>query len=297
MKSELFSEQTPVIIQGMTGKEGSRMAQWLIRSGVNVAAGVTPGKAGQSIEGRPIFNSVGEARAAFPNVDISSIAVPPARVLGAAIEAIEAGISLVHILTEQVPIHDVLAIKKAATEKGVTLFGPSSVGYLQFPRFRIGYLGGESPFEVIKEGSVALISTSGGMTNELMMSLAKNGVGIRTASALGGDRVIGFSLEDSIRWNESLEEVKVLGIFIEPGRPLLRALISGKFEFRKPTVLFLAGESLDQMPRGVSYGHTGTILGEDELSVSDTLKKLNDIGIACVRSQSEFILQMMSYVT
>lgn len=296
MSWNFFASDTPVLVQGMTGKEGVRMTRALLQSGVNVVAGVTPGKGGQRVEDRPIFDTVAEARAAYPNLETSCIVVPPARVRGAVTEAIVAGIRFVNILTENVPVHDVLAMREEAKERGVIILGPSSVGYLQFPRFRLGYLGGDNPFQTLTEGGTAVISTSGGMTNELMMSLSRAGAGIRVAFAIGGDRVTGISLEDAIAWSESQEAVKMLALFVEPGRPLLRKLLAGTASFKKPTVLFLAGEALDAMPRGLPYGHTGTILGEDDLSVTETRAKLRERGIVCVGSMSEFLLECTKYV-
>lgn len=284
-----FDSATPVLIQGITGKEGLRMAKWLIASGVNVIGGVTPGKAGQSVGGRPVFDSVASLRQAFPSVEVTSIVVPPSRVLGAVEEAINAGIKYINILTEQVPVHDVLRIRALVKEQRVEILGPSSVGYLQFPAFRIGYLGGEAPFQTLKEGGVAVISTSGGMTNELVMALSRNAIGVRLAFALGGDRIIGTTLEEAIRWSENQEDVRSLAVFVEPGRPLLKTLLAGTFVFRKPTVVFLVGEALDDLPRGLPYGHTGTLLGEDEMSIRDVRKALNDRGIVCVGTMSEYI--------
>ncbi len=238
MNWKIFDSDTPVLIQGITGKEGQRMARWLIQSGVKVVAGVTPGKGGQESEGCPVFNSVSEARQAFPDLLVSCIVVPPARVLGAVQEAVAAGIKFMNILTEQVPVHDVLAMRELATKNQATILGPSSVGYLQFPAFRLGYLGGDNPFKYLKEGNAAIVSTSGGMTNELLMSLAHHGIGAKLAFAIGGDRVTGISLEEAIAWSEDREEVKFLVIFIEPGRPLLRSLLAGMVTFRKPTVVF-----------------------------------------------------------
>lgn len=285
-----FAPNTPVLIQGITGKEGSRMAAWLVASGVNVVGGVTPGKGGQETEGRPVFDSVVAARERFPDCVVSSIVVPPSRVLGAVEEAIAAGIRYIHVLTEQIPLRDVLVMRKSAVSQGVALLGPSSVGYLQFPRFRIGYLGGEVPFETLKEGGAAILSTSGGMANELMMSLSRHGIGVRLALALGGDRVVGLTLEDAIAWTESLEEVNLLALFVEPGRPILKTLAEGTFRFQKQAVVFLAGEALDSLPRDVPYGHTGTVLGEGDVSVHETRLALRRQGITCVGSMSEFLL-------
>ena len=290
INQELFDPTTPVAIQGITGKEGARMARWLIGSGVNVIGGVTPGKSGQEVEGKPVFDSVAALKERFPQVTTTSIVAPSGRVLGAVKEALEAGMTLVHILTEQIPVHDVLAMKNLAEKKGATILGPSSIGYLQFPAFRLGYLGGENPFMILKEGGFGIISTSGGMTNELMMSLSRNDIGIRTAMALGGDRVVGTTLEEAIRWTEALPEVSSLAVFIEPGRPLLNQLIDGSFMFKKPTVIFLAGEALDDLPKGLPYGHTGTVLGEDEMSIKEIRQKIQARGISCVGTMSHFIL-------
>lgn len=295
MNWKLFASNESVLIQGMTGKEGMRMAQWLIKSGVNVVAGVTPGKGGQDVEGRPVFNAVSEARQRFPELTVSCVVVPAPRVLNAVKEAIEAGIQFVNILTEQVPVHDVLAMRALAEDRRASILGPSSVGYLQFPKFRLGYLGGEDPYSHLKEGSVAIVSTSGGMTNELMMSLARERIGIRCALAIGGDRVTGVSLEDAIAFVEAQEEVNMTALFIEPGRPLLRALMQGRFVFKKPTVVFLAGEALDDLPRGVPYGHTGTIMGEDDPSIRGIRMTLREKSIICVGTMSEFLLECRKY--
>ena len=289
MNWKLFDAITPILVQGIMGKEGSRMTRWLIASGINVACGVEPGQAGQEIEGRPVYPTVAVAKSYHPNLEVTSIVVPPRFAIDAVREAVLAGIKYVHLLTERVPTHDVLAMRDVAASHGAVILGPSSVGYLQFPAFRLGYLGGELPFTVLQEGSVGIVSTSGGMTNELMMSLSRNGIGVKTAMALGGDRVVGLTLEQAIRWNESLDRVKSLALFVEPGRPLLRSLADGSFTFTKPTVVFLAGEALDGLPRGLPYGHTGTVLGEDDRSVRETRKLLHTRGITCVGTMSDFL--------
>jgi succinyl-CoA synthetase alpha subunit len=296
MNIQLFKSNTPVMIQGITGKEGSRMTRWLKASGVNIVAGVSPGHIGETVEGCTVFETVADLKAQFPDVAVSSIVVPAKFALGAVREAILGGITFVHLITEKVPVHDVLAMRELAESKGASVLGPSSVGYLQFPAFRLGYLGGESPFTVLKEGNTAVISTSGGMTNELMMSLSAHGIGVKIALALGGDRVTGMTLEETIHWCEALDEVKLITVFIEPGRPLLRSLVNGEFTFKKPAVLFLAGEALDDMPRGLPYGHTGTVLGEDDPTVKETRGLLKKRGLACSATMSEFITACKTYV-
>jgi succinyl-CoA synthetase alpha subunit len=282
-----FSSETQVLIQGMTGKEGMRMAKWLLGSGVKVVAGVTPGKGGQTVEERPIFNSVAEAKAAFPNIEVTSIVVPPMRVLGAVQDALQSGITYLQILTENIPVHDVLTMRQDVQAAGATLLGPSSVGYLQFPKFRVGYIGGEEPFQILKEGSLAVISNSGGMTNELLMGLSRRGIGIRCAFAVGGDRVVGTSLRDALVHAEASEDVKAVAMFAEPGHPLLVALANGEYVAKKPLAILMPGDVLDTLPRGMPYGHTGTVLGEDDRSVPEMRAAIQAKGYVCTGSLKE----------
>ncbi len=282
-----FSSDAQVLIQGMTGKEGMRMAKWLIGSGVHVVAGVTPGKAGQTVEDRPIFNSVAEAKAVFPGIEITSIVVPPMRVLGAVEDALQNGIKYLQILTENIPVHDVLAMREKAQAVSATILGPSSVGYLQFPKFRVGYIGGEEPFKVLKEGSLAVVSNSGGMTNELLMGLSRRGIGVRCAFAVGGDRVLGTSLADALTHVESSADVATIAMFAEPGHPVIAALASGQLAIKKPLAILMPGDVLDTLPRGTPYGHTGTVLGEDDRSVPEMRAAIRAKGYLCTGSMQE----------
>jgi succinyl-CoA synthetase alpha subunit len=281
----LPNAKSRILIQGMTGKEGSRMAKWMIASGANVVAGVTPGKGGQSVEGRPIFDSVKDA----PWVDVSCISVPAEHVLSATKDALEAGISFVYVLTENVSIHDVVEMRRSAKQKGAILLGPASVGFLHFPDTRIGYLGGEHPFSgEIREGDIAVISTSGGMTNELMVALSRSGQGVRLAIAVGGGQVAGTSLMEAVAFAEADPDVARIVLFVEPGQPILRDLDRG-WKPSKPFALMLPGAALDALPRGLPYGHTGTILGEDEPTVVETRSRLTARGIKTAASVSELV--------
>ncbi len=282
-----FSSDTEVLIQGMTGKEGMRMAKWLLGSGVRVVAGVTPGKGGQTVEDRPIFNSVAEAKQVFPTIEVTSIVVPPLRVLGAVEDALLAGLKYLQILTENIPVHDVLAMRQKARSAGATILGPSSVGYLQFPKFRVGYIGGEEPFRILKEGSLSVVSNSGGMTNELLMGFSRRGIGIRCAFAVGGDRVVGTSLRDALEHAETSSDVTAIAMFAEPGHPVLGALASGEYTVKKPLAILMPGDVLDTLPKGTAYGHTGTVLGEDDHTVPEMRAAIRERGYICTGSLQE----------
>lgn len=285
---KFLSSGTSILIQGMTGREGLRMAEWMQQSGSKIVAGVTPGKAGQEVLGCPIFNSVQEAKLRFPDIEVASIVVPGLRVREAALESIAAGIPFIHILSEQVPVHDVLRIREAAQLAGVTVLGPSSVGYLQFPSFRVGYLGGMQPFTHLKQGGLALLSSSGGMANELLQRFIQRGIGLCCAVSVGGDRAPCTSLSDLVRQYDLAPEVKALAVFAEPGNPLLLSLIRGKIVPQKPLIVFLPGDGLEYLPKGLPYGHTGTMLSDGDLSPAQVRAGLKQRGIFCTGRVDEF---------
>lgn len=292
-----FESTTPVMIQGMTGKEGQRLATWLIADGITIVGGVTPGKGGQTVLDRPIFDTVAALRTRFPQVSTSCIIVPAPHVLAAVEEALAAGCTYLHILSENVPVHDAIAIRTLAIKSGAHLLGPSSIGYLQFPRFRLGYLGGERPFTHLHEGSLAIVSTSGGMANELLQGAARANIGVRLALAVGGDRIPAFSLLEAVQWTEQQADVTRILVFVEPGNLLLKALLDGTYQPKKPFVLFLPGEFLDTLPRGVPYGHTGTLLGEADLSIHATRALLRERGIVCTTSVATSLTACKVYDT
>lgn len=284
-----IDQRTEVLIQGMAGKEGSRMARWMIASGVRVVAGVNPGQGGALVEDRLVYETVVEARAAHPHVMASCIVVPPKFVLGAVREALASGIRAINVLTENIPVHDVLAMRREVRAQDAWLFGPSSVGVLLMPGFRMGFIGGENPFTQVQEGSLALISVSGGMSNELLVTLSRAGVGVRLVVAIGGDRVTGMLVEEAIAWAEAREDVKSVALFIEPGNPLLASFAGGEVRTAKPTVMFLPGDGMEALPRGLPYGHTGTILGEDAQKLADVRAAISSQGIVCTDSMQQFV--------
>lgn len=285
----ILGPETEVIIQGMAGKEGSRMTAWMMASGTRVVAGVDPGSGGKTVSERPVFETIEEARRAFPLAVASCVVVPGRFVLTAAGDAIRAGVKLVHILTERVPVCDVVALRRLADERGAVILGPSSVGYLQFPRFRLGYLGGENPFAALREGGLAVLSASGGMANETLMALARHNAGVRLAMAVGGDAIKGLSLIDAVLLADARADVGGVAVFAEPGDPLLRSLVDGTVKPQKPLVLCLPGDALESLPRGLPYGHAGTVLGEDEGSLNDLRRALTTRGYRCTALHDELV--------
>jgi succinyl-CoA synthetase alpha subunit len=156
---------------------------------------------------------------------------------------------------------------------------------IEMPSFRLGYLGGESPFTSLAEGGLAILSTSGGMTNEIVMACGRRRIGVRAVMSLGGDRVAGTTLAEAIARMETREDVKAIAIFVEPGNPWLREAAAPT----KPTAVMLPGNALESLPRGLPYGHTGTILGEDEPRLVDVRSRIVAQGMKCTDRLSEFL--------
>jgi len=265
------------------------MSEWMIQGVANVVAGINPKKAGETVHGKPIFATVKDAVVHDSDISVSCIVVPAAFVFSAAAEAIESGIRLIHILTEQVPVHDVMKLRELADHHGCMILGPSSVGVIHLPGFRIGYLGGQDPFHCVKEGDLALISGSGGMTNEILMAFARHDIGIRIALHLGGDQVNGTTMEEAIVWCSTMQDVRGFALFIEPGNPILRSIMKDEVHLEKPMAMLLPGDALEFMPRGLPFGHAGTIVGEDDPPLVDVRASIRERGIMCMDSMEEYL--------
>src|SRR4030042_2443825 len=191
----LVNEHSRVIIQGITGREGMVRAEVMKDYGTKVVAGVTPGRAGQDVYGVPVYDSVLQAWEKHGPLDISVICVPAALVRNAALEAIDAGVKLLVIVPDRVPIHDVLEIAARAAEKGARCVGPNTLGLVSPGKAGLGMIGGraERAREWFKPGSIGVSSRSGGMTSAISYYLTKAGLGLSTIVHVGGDAVIGLS--------------------------------------------------------------------------------------------------------
>src|SRR3972149_9190445 len=192
----LVNEKTRVLIQGITGKEGSKVALQMRNYGTKVLAGVTPGKGGQEVHGVPVYNTIAEALENHPGINTSFVAVPNFTAFGAIKEAVEAQIALINILTEHIPIQDTAKAIALAKQAGVRIVGPSSIGIISPGIGKVGSIGGDDPRGVYSKGSVGVISKSGGMASEISWILTKNGVGQSTVVGIGGDVLIGSAFAD-----------------------------------------------------------------------------------------------------
>lgn len=286
--SILITNKTNVIVQGITGKEGQKATKAMIEYGTNVIGGVRPGKAGEFVEDRPVFDTVADVvtvvQVAHKNVDdiVSVIYVPPFAAKVAIMEAIEAGVKQICPIVERVPIKDTAYCLAAANEAGARVIGPSSLGYISPGIGRIGVVGGpiEQAHEIFTPGSIGIISRSGGMTNEVSWQVRKAGMGQSTAVHVGGDLLMGTTYGDLLKLFEKDEQTKAVVLFGEHG---------GSYEFdiidliqnggwTKPLVVYIGGRFANMLPEGMNIGHAGAIVAKGQ-GAEEKESALRDVGV------------------
>ncbi|MBI5230380.1 MAG: CoA-binding protein [Candidatus Magasanikbacteria bacterium] len=278
--SILIDHNTKVLIQGMTGKEGAKAAKAMLEYGTKVLCGVTPGKGGQEVEGKPIFNSLKEANAQFPDITTSAIYVPPFAAKAAVLEAIENNIPTINVIVERIPIRDTAYFLATAREKNIRVIGPSSLGYIAPGIGRIGVVGGPLVQEIFQPGSIGVISRSGGMTNELSWQICKAGMGQSAAVHVGGDLLMGTTYGDLLKLFQEDAQTKAVVIFGEHGGWYefeVVEMIKNK-QFTKPLAVYVGGKFAHLFPEGMTVGHAGAIVERGQ-SAEEKDRALADAGV------------------
>ncbi|MDH4272337.1 MAG: CoA-binding protein [Candidatus Aminicenantes bacterium] len=284
----LVNEKSRVIIQGITGREGMVRAQLMKDYGTKVVAGVTPGRGGQDVYGIPVYDSVVQAWEKQGPMDVSVIFVPAALVKGAALEAIDAGVKLLVIVPDRVPIHDVLEIAARAAEKGARFVGPNTLGLVSPGKAVLGMIGGraERAREWFKPGPVGVSSRSGGMTSAISYYLTQAGLGQSTIVHVGGDAVIGLSHPEVMALFEEDPETKMAVMFGEIGTSqeerVADLIESGKFT--KPLIAYIGGKAAKS---GTRFSHAGAIVEGSRGSHETKVKRLREVGAHVVEAISD----------
>ncbi len=285
----LVTEKTKVLVQGITGKEGSKVALQMQNYGTKVLAGVTPGKGGQAVHGIPVYNTVAEALENHPGINTSLISVPNFATLAAMTEAIEAKIPLINVFTEHVPIADSAKAIAMAKKNGVRVVGPSSMGIISPGIGKVGQIGGEDPRGVFRKGGVGVISKSGGMASEVSWILTQAGMGQSTVVGIGGDILEGTSFADLLLDFEKDPQTESVVIFGEIGgtyeEDAAEFIKSGKFT--KPVVAFVSGLFAETLPSGTKLGHAGAIVYGDKGSYKSKIKSLEATGVIIAKTPDE----------
>ncbi len=274
--SILIDKETKVLIQGLTGREGSFHTEQMLAYGTKVAAGVTPGKGGQSHLGVPIFNRVADA-VKETGATASCIFVPPPFAADAIVEAAEAGLPLVICITEGIPVLDMLKVKPYLDAKGTTLIGPNCPGLISPGKCKIGIM----PAPIHQEGSIGVISRSGTLTYEVVDQLTKNNMGQSTCIGIGGDPIVGqsfISLLERFRDDPGTSGVVLIGEI--GGTAEEEAAEYIKAEFNKPVLSFIAGLTA---PPGKRMGHAGAIISGGKGKAEDKIAALEAAGITVAK--------------
>jgi len=278
--SILVDSNTRLLVQGITGREGSFHTIQMVEYGTNVVAGVTPGKKGEQVAGVPVFDTVQEA-VAETGANASIIYVPAKFAPDAIYEAVDSGVALVVCITEGVPINDMVPVYAYVNANGARLIGPNCPGLITPGQAKVGIM----PGFIHEPGSVGLVSRSGTLTYEVVDMLTKAGLGQSTAVGIGGDPVIGTSFVDVLRLFEADPETESIVIIGEiGGSDEEDAAVFIREHVTKPVVSFIAGQTA---PPGKRMGHAGAIISGGSGSAADKIEALEAAGVRVAQSPSQ----------
>jgi succinyl-CoA synthetase alpha subunit len=276
--SILIDETMRVVIQGITGREGMTRAKLMKDYGTNVVAGVSPGRKGEVVHGIPVYDTVEEANEKEGALDVSVIFIPAASVKEAALEAIDAGIKLLVIVPDRVPLYDVLEIARAAKEKGARFVGPNTLGLISPGKAVLGMIGGraESARDWFKPGVVGVTSRSGGITSAISYYLGRKGIGQSTIIHVGGDAVVGTSHPEVVEMFEQDSETKAVVMFGEIGSTQEERVadLIERGEFTKPLIAFIGGAAAKS---GTRFSHAGAIIEGGRGTYEGKVKRLREV--------------------
>lgn len=281
----LIDENKKVIVQGITGREGRVRTKLMLQYGTKVVAGCTPGKKGQSVQGVPVFDHVSEAVSEFGSIDVSVLYIPAPKVKTAAIEAFDAGVKMLVIVPDRVPIWDVLEISEKAKECNARFVGPNTLGVLSPGRGVLGMIGGSaaSARSWFKRGPVGVSSRSGGITSAMSYYINQSGIGQTTIVHVGGDSIIGMPHQDVMLEFEKDDETKMVVMFGEIGTSQEETVadLIEQGRFTKPLVAFIGGKAAK---KGTRFSHAGAIVEGNKGSWEGKVKRLKEVGAHVVEN-------------
>ena len=279
-----IDKDSRVLIQGITGRQGSYHTQKMLEGGVAVVAGVTPGKGGQNVCGVPVYDHVAQAKTKRA-IDVSMIIVPPPFVLSAATEAIEGGIPLLVLITENVPVHDVMRIKALARKKGTRFIGPNTIGIIAPGQSKVGIM---PTFLYGEGGKVAIVSRSGTMCHENASNLVNHGVGVGAVVGIGGDPIIGLDFVDVLEHFKNDDSIGSILLVGEIGQnreeKTAKYLLANPYP--KPIFAFIAGR---YAPKGKKMGHAGAIIEKGVGTADVKIARLQEAGVTVALSTQQVV--------
>jgi succinyl-CoA synthetase alpha subunit len=283
----IIDETKKVIVQGITGREGRARTRLMRGVGTNVVGGCTPGKGGQEVEGIAVYDSVAEVVAAVGSVDVSVVFVPARLVKGAAVEAFEAGVKLVMLVPDRVPLWDAMAIAQCAQAHNAEFIGPNTLGVMSPGRAVIGMIGGRADSakqwfnEPIAGKTVGVMSRSGGMSSSCGYYLSRAGLGISTICHVGGDSVLGLTFPEVALKFQDDRETDAIVLFGEIGGSMEERLadLMQAGRITKPVVAYIGGKAAKE---GTRFSHAGAIIEGDRGTHAGKVRALTAAGATVV---------------
>ena len=283
MIRELLCSPHGLLVQGITGRQGQIETRWMLDTGTRVSAGVTPGRAGATVHGVPVYGTVAAAVEAPGNV-AAMIYAPPAAAADAAVEAVEAGIRLVVMSAENVPVHRMFRAISAARANRAHLVGPNSQGIIAPHSGRIGCPGGMDPHERFAPGDVGVVSRSGGMASELSGLMRTWHWGTNLQIHIGGSPMVGTRMVDAVRLVQDDPATRRIVVFGEPSgdqeEELADAARAG--EITAPVVALIGGRAADTLPAALPFGHAPRAGAGGSSTVASKIERLESSGVVVV---------------
>ena len=278
--SVLVDKATRLVVQGITGKEGTFHTKQMVEYGTNVVGGVTPGKGGTTHEGIPVFNTVADA-VKEEGANATVIYVPPSFAADAIMEAADAGIPVIVCITEGIPTLDMVKVKEYLSDKPSRLIGPNCPGIISPGKCKIGIM----PGHIHREGPIGVVSRSGTLTYEAVGQLTALGLGQSSAIGIGSDPIVGTTHVDALRlFQADAETTGIVMIGEIGGSAEEEAAAFAKENVTKPIVAFIAGQTA---PPGRRMGHAGAIIAGGKGTAAEKMKALGEAGIHVVKSPAD----------
>lgn len=278
--SILINSDTKVVVQGITGKEGSFHTHQMLMVGTKIVAGVTPRKGGTELYGIPVYDTVSNA-VRIHHIDASVIFVPPEAAADAIMEAADSDIGLVVCITDGISVHDMIKVRQFLIGKKTMLIGPNCPGIISPGKSLLGII----PAYVYREGNIGIISRSGSLTYEVADQITTEGLGQSTCVGIGGDMVVGSNFVDILRLFKDDKETEAVVLIGEIGGSMEEdAAEFIKGEFKKPVFAYIAGKFA---PSGKKMGHAGAIISGGKGSADSKIDALRDAGVEVIMNPSE----------